>query len=418
VLRGLLQGTGGLLAAPRGGEQTPRGFLPALGGLDPTSRDLLQTPRGELQTPGGLDQTSRGLLLALGGLDQTSRVLLQTSRGELQTPGGLEQTPRVFLLAPRGREGAAATELAERAGCTKISHSMETKTQVTLGARLEVLGAAALFSSGGAVIKAIHLAGWQVASFRSAVAAFALFALVREVRRKPTLKVLGVGLAYAATLILFVLANKLTTSASAIYLQSTAPLYVLLLSPWLLREKIRGRDVVFMVVLAAGLGLFFVGTDPVSVTAPNPKLGNLLATASGLTWALTVMGLRALGRSGEAWGPASAFWGNVFAALLCLPLALPLAPARPTDWALIAFLGVFQIAVAYFFLIRGLVRVQAFEASLLLLLEPVLNPIWTWLVHGERPGAWSIAGAAVILAATAVKSGVDARGSSSPVAAG
>jgi drug/metabolite transporter, DME family len=293
---------------------------------------------------------------------------------------------------------------------------METKPQSTpLASRLEVLAAAALFSSGGAVIKAIHLAGWQVAFLRSAIAAAALLLLMKEARRRPTLKVLGVGLAYAATLILFVLANKLTTSASAIYLQSTAPLYVLLLSPWLLSERIRGRDVVFMITLAAGLGLFFVGFDPVSVTAPNPKLGNLLATASGLTWALTVMGLRALGRSGESWGPAASFWGNVFAALFCLPFALPILAARPLDWALIGYMGIFQIGIAYLFLIRGLERVRAFEASLLLLLEPVLNPIWTWLVHGERPGAWSIAGAAVILVATGVKSGVDARGARAPV---
>jgi DME family drug/metabolite transporter len=278
-----------------------------------------------------------------------------------------------------------------------------------LASRLEVLAAAALFSSGGAVIKAIHLAGWQVACLRSAVAALTLFVLMRQVRRRPNPRVLAVGLAYAGTLILFVLANKLTTSASAIYLQSTAPLYVLLLSPWLLRERIRPRDVVFMIALAAGLGLFFVGFDPVSATAPNPRLGNILATASGLTWALTVMGLRALGRRGESWGPAGAFWGNVFAALLCLPLALPIVDSRPMDWAMVAFLGVFQIGVAYLFLIHGLERVRAFEASLLLLLEPVLNPIWTWLVHGERPGAWSIAGAAVILLATIVKSWMDGR---------
>ena len=307
---------------------------------------------------------------------------------------------RLAQVAGKGKAGAA---------CTKISPPMETQPQPTpLSARLEVLGAAALFSSGGAIIKAIHLAGWQVASFRSMVAAATLFVLMREARRRPNLKVLGVGLAYAATMILFVLANKLTTSASAIYLQSTAPLYVLLLSPWLLHEKIRGRDVVFMVVLAAGLGLFFVGFDPVSATAPNPKLGNLLSIASGLTWALTVMGLRALGKGGEAWGPASALWGNILAALLCLPLALPVPRSHPTDWVLVALLGIFQIGVAYLLLIRGLVRVRAFEASLLLLLEPVLNPIWAWLVHGEKPGVWSIAGAAMILVATAVKSWVDA----------
>ena len=100
-------------------------------------------------------------------------------------------------------------------------------------------------------------------------------------------------------------------------------------------------------------------------------------------------------------GPGGGLLGNIFAALVCLPMALPVAGRRPTDWAVVAFLGVFQIGVAYLFLIRGLDRVSAFEASLLLLLEPVLNPIWAWLVHGERPGVWSIAGAAVILLATA-----------------
>jgi DME family drug/metabolite transporter len=290
-------------------------------------------------------------------------------------------------------------------------------TPTPLADRLRVLAAAALFSSGGALIKAVHLTGWQVASFRSAVAAAALFLLLREVRRRPNLWVLAVGMTYALTMILFVLSNKLTTSASAIYLQSTAPLYVLLLSPWLLHEKIRARDLVFMGALAVGLGLFFVGFDPVSVTAPNPPLGNVLALASGVTWALTIMGLRDLGKrggDGGSWAPASAFWGNVFAALACLPFALPVVDSRPTDWLLVAVLGVFQIALAYFFLLGGLKNVGAFEASLLLLLEPVLNPVWAWLVHGERPGSWSIAGGAVILLSTVVKSWLDARAPALP----
>jgi len=288
-------------------------------------------------------------------------------------------------------------------------HTSAPHPPTPLADRLRVLAAAALFSSGGALIKAIHFSGWQVASFRSAVAAAALFLLLPQVRRRPTLRVLGIGVAYASTMIFFVLANKTTTSASAIFLQSTAPLYVLLLSPWLLHERIRARDVVFMAVLALGLGLFFVGFDPVSATAPNPRLGNVLALASGVTWALTIMGLRDLGRRGQSWGPASAFWGNVFATLGCLPMALPVVNSRPADWLLVAVLGVFQIALAYVFLLRGLEKVGAFEASLLLLLEPVLNPVWAWMVHGERPGVWSMAGGAVILLSTVVKSWLDAR---------
>jgi drug/metabolite transporter, DME family len=286
-----------------------------------------------------------------------------------------------------------------------------------LSARLRVLAAAALFSSGGAAIKSVSLSGWQVASFRSAIAAVTLLLLLPEARRRPNGRVLGVGAAYAGTMVLFVLSNKLTTAASAIFLQSTAPLYVLLLSPWLLQERVRSRDLVYMAALALGLGLFFVGLDPASATAPNPLLGNVLSVLSGITWALTIMGLRALGRTAEeggSWGPAAAFWGNVIAAAACLGPALPVPTGRPMDWLLLGYLGVFQIALAYIFLLRGLERVRALEASLLLLLEPVLNPIWAWIVHGERPGGWSLSGGALILFATVVKSWVDARRATAP----
>ncbi|HWN41084.1 MAG TPA: EamA family transporter [Thermoanaerobaculia bacterium] len=286
---------------------------------------------------------------------------------------------------------------------------MTTVETSAFSSRLRVLAAAALFSSGGAAIKAASLNAWQVAGFRSAVAAVALVLMMPEALRRPSLRVLLTGVSYAATMVLFVLSNKLTTSASAIFLQSTAPLHVLLLSPWLLGERVRRADLIYMGVLGLGLTSFFVGLDPVSATAPNPWLGNVLATLSGVTWALTVMGLRALGRGGSDWGPASALWGNVIACLVCLPLALPVESSRPVDWFVIAYLGVFQIALAYVFLIRGLRQVPALEASLLLLLEPVLNPIWAWMAHGERPGSWSIAGGLLILLASLAKSAWDAR---------
>jgi drug/metabolite transporter (DMT)-like permease len=278
------------------------------------------------------------------------------------------------------------------------------------GSRLRVLAAAALFSSGGAAIKAVSLGAWQVASFRSSIAALTLFLILPEARRRPRPQVLLVGVAYAATMVLFVQANKLTTAASAIFLQSTAPLYVLLLSPWLLRERVRPADLVYMGVLGCGLAAFFVGLDPVSATAPNPWLGNVLSILAGVSWALTVMGLRSLvGSQGYDWGPAAALWGNLIAFLGCLPLALPVASSRPADWLMVGYLGTLQIALAYVLLIRGLRQVPALEASLLLLLEPVLNPIWAWLVHGERPGGWSLAGGLLILLATLVKSAWDAR---------
>ena len=108
--------------------------------------------------------------------------------------------------------------------------------------RFWILGAALLFSTGGIAIKATTLSAWQVSCFRSGIAAFALWVLVPGWRRWWGPRQLLVGGAYAATMTLFVAANKLTTAANTIFLQGTAPLYVLLLAPWLLREPNRARD--------------------------------------------------------------------------------------------------------------------------------------------------------------------------------
>jgi drug/metabolite transporter (DMT)-like permease len=261
-----------------------------------------------------------------------------------------------------------------------------------------VLAAALLFSTGGAAIKATTLDAWQVASLRSGIAALALLVALRPGRWWDW-RSLAVGVAYAATMVLFVTGNKLTTAANTIFLQSTAPMYLLLLGPLLLGERVRRSQVGFTAVLAVGMALFFVGIDAPGATAPDPLRGNVIAAISGVTWALTIAGLRWLGKSGgSALGAVVA--GNVCAFAVCLAPALPVHDARPLDVGLIVFLGVFQIGLAYVFLTRGVRHVPALEASLLLLLEPVLNALWAWLLHAETPGPWSTAGCAVILAAT------------------
>ncbi len=284
--------------------------------------------------------------------------------------------------------------------------------------RFLLVGAAVLFSTGGAAIKSTALSGWQVASFRSGVAAVILYAALPEARRAWNRKVLLAALAYCATMILFVLANKLTTAANAIFLQDTAPVYVLLLGPWLLHERARRRDLLTAGVVAFGLALFFVGRET-AVTAPKPFEGNILAAVSAVSWALTVTSLRWLGRHGDAAGlqMASVIAGNVIACLGCLPLAVPVRGAGPRDAAVLAYLGIFQVGLAYVCLTRGLRRVPAFEASIILLVEPVLNPIWAWLIHGERPSHWALAGGAIILSATVVSGWLQTRGRSAPAAA-
>lgn len=256
------------------------------------------------------------------------------------------------------------------------------------------------------------MTGWQVSCFRSVIAGLALLVLVPQARRGFRARIAPVALAYAGTLILFVTATKLTTAANAIFLQSTAPLYLLLLGPWLLHERIRGRDLLYMLAIGAGLALVFLGEPAQQATAPDPARGNLLAVASGVTYALLLAGFRWLGTrpdSGPADAAAAAVAGNFLAFLVCLPFALPVAGTSGTDWAVLAFLGTIQIALAYKFLTAGLRQVPAFEASLLVLVEPVLNPVWTWLFHGETPGIGAVAGGLVILAATAVKTVYDFR---------
>lgn len=279
-------------------------------------------------------------------------------------------------------------------------------------ARVLVLSAAVLFSSAGAAIKWTEMTSWQVAGFRSGFAALTVFALMPQARRLLTPMTALVGAAFAATMILFVAGNKLTTAANTIFLQSANPLYLLLLAPLLLGEKITRRTLALMAVIAVGMALFFVGIEPATVTAPNPRLGNALAIVSGMCLALGLVGLRWLQRGGKAEpgsGMAAIAAGNTIAFLFCLLFALPLGETRPADWAVVGYLGVFQIGIAYILLTRAIAVLPALEVALLLLLEPVLNPIWTWLVKGEEPGPWSLAGGGIILVATAIQSWFDTR---------
>ena len=130
-----------------------------------------------------------------------------------------------------------------------------------------------------------------------------------------------------------------------------------------------------------------------------------------MAWAVTLVALRWAERGDErrGVGVAAVVIGNAIAAAAALPFARPLPTASPTEWATLIYLGVFQIGVAYAFLTTAIRHLPALEVSLLLLLEPVLNPVWTWLVRGERPGTWTMIGGAVIVTATAVKTVYDAR---------
>lgn len=273
-----------------------------------------------------------------------------------------------------------------------------------MNARFAILAAAFFFSTGGAAIKAASLSAWQVASYRSLIAAVVLLGLLPAARRGWNWRMVPVGITYALTLVLFVIATKLTTSANAIFLQATAPLYLLFIAPWLLGERVGWRDLIGPAAITCGMALFFVAQEPNAITAPNPWLGNVCGAVSGLTWALTVAGLRWLNRSGVPGGYATAAMGNLFAGAIAFVPALPVPHFAMADLLVLLYLGIIQIALSYYLLNRGLAHVPAFEASVLILLEPALNPIWTYLFHGERPAGLAILGGVIICAATLFQS--------------
>jgi drug/metabolite transporter (DMT)-like permease len=277
-------------------------------------------------------------------------------------------------------------------------------------ARLLALAAAVLFSTGGAAIKVESFTAAQVSMVRSGIAALALFAwLGGRIRWTPG--TVAAGAIYATVLLLFVTATKLTTAANAIFLQSTAPLYLMVLAPLVLHEPVRPRDAAYVAVMGVGIVVCFVGRVEASATAPDPVLGNWLGAASGLAWALTLMTLRRIGRTDPKGDVTvgAVVAGNAFACLAAAPFAVPLPAAPAGEWVTLGYLGVFQIGLAYVCLTSAIRQLPALELSLLLLLEPVLNPVWTWAIRGESPGGWTLAGGVVIVGATAARVLIDAR---------
>ncbi len=266
--------------------------------------------------------------------------------------------------------------------------------------RLSVLVSAALFSLSGIGIKACGFGAWQAAGVRAGVAAVALALFLPETRRFWSWRLVPVSLSIAALHVCYVWSTKTTTAANTIFIQSSAPLWVLLASPWILGERIRPRDLATIAVSGAGLALFFLKPEAATALSPEIAKGNLIALAAGVFWAGAILGLRHLrGRGAEA----ALLLGNLITAATGLGLMAALPDgfhAGPGgDWAIVALLGLVQTATGYFFLIRGLRSVPATQGALLGLLEPVLNPVWVWLVfRSERPGPFALLGGGLVLA--------------------
>lgn len=277
---------------------------------------------------------------------------------------------------------------------------------------LRVLCAGALFATGGSLIKLLTMPSLQRAGARALLAALVIFTLLPQARRLPNARILLLVPAYFGATCLFVVANTLTTAANAIFLQSTAPLWVVLLGPLLLHERSTRTDLLVLLGVGIGMLLFFVAPAATAATAPEPRLGDWIAVASGVSYALLLMGMRWLSHAGKGEECAAVAWGN----LLTAPIAFAAMPAlgqeaiagRPVEWLVIAVLGVFQVGVAYTLLVRGIAGVPAVRTSLLMMIEPALSSLLAWAVHGEVPHPLAATGG-VLIVGTVLASAVLAR---------
>ncbi len=270
---------------------------------------------------------------------------------------------------------------------------------------LAVLCAALLWSTGGLFIKWVDLDTLSISWWRALFAYLAVLVVSRPGIRAPWREdpvTWGIAISYSAVLILFVAATRLTTAANAIFLQYTAPIYLIGTSVLFLRERITLLDVMTVAVAIGGMGLFFIERLDAGATR-----GNLLALCSGLSLAAMFTFFRHP-RCTSATRPRAMALGNglMVVGLLAVNMGRSawggFTPA-PGDLFGVAFLGAVQIGLGYAIFGFGIARVAALEAALIGMLEPVLNPVWVFLFLGESPGWWGVAGGAVIITSVTVR---------------
>ncbi|HEY3053065.1 MAG TPA: DMT family transporter [Thermoanaerobaculia bacterium] len=262
---------------------------------------------------------------------------------------------------------------------------------------LLIVTAAILWSSGGIGIKAISDPPLKVTFYRSLFAAIALFILFgRDIWGRRRWKSTGVFvfaiISYGACLTSFVVATKWTTAANAIFLQYAGVVWVLLFSPIVTHEPMRIRDAIAIAVAIGGMALFFVGR-----LETRGMSGNLMALVSSVFFAALILCLRRENQAAES----AITWGNLALAVALLPFVRNDLALTARSFVVLLFLGLFQIGLPYVLFVRGLKHVTATQASLTGMLEPIANPVWVLLFLGERPSAFAIAGAAVVLCAIA-----------------
>lgn len=261
-------------------------------------------------------------------------------------------------------------------------------------------GCACLWSMAGLCIKLIDWNPFAIAAGRSLVASVFILVWLGKPRFTFSFPQIAAAACSAVTMLLFVYANKATSSANAILLQYGAPIYTAFLGHIVLKEKVRPEHWISLVCITAGMILFF--KDDLS---GENLAGNLAGVASGITFSFYFVFMR-MQKDGSPL--ESGLLAHVFTLVIATSAAFFLPPVRFSSGAVsvIILLGVFQIGLATVLLSHGIKRITALQAVLVAGIEPVLNPVWVFLATGELPGAMSIAGGIVILVSVTASSAV------------
>lgn len=263
-----------------------------------------------------------------------------------------------------------------------------------LTARLMLFAAACFWSVGGLLIKEIDTGALNIVFFRCFFSALLLAPFLKG-RRFPTRPDTIVAIViFALLLVLFVAATKETTAANAIFLQYTAPIWVVIFAPVLIGEHLRRSDAVPLAICLGGIAVLFAGN-----WSSGDAAGLIMGTASGLFFGLYFIWLRRM-RYADPIAITAVSCAGV--ALLLLPVPF-VSEISAESLGLLVVMAAFQFALPYVLFARGIAYVSGTEASLIALIEPVLNPIWVALFFGEEPSKATIIGGSIILLGLALR---------------
>ncbi len=266
-----------------------------------------------------------------------------------------------------------------------------------------------LWSSAGVLIKLVPWPPLAIWSVRSAIAALAITLVARPRLSDTTRHELAAAAALAATTALFIAANKHTTAANAILIQYSAPAWVAVLGALLLGERAGAKDWLAIAATLAGVTLFFFDRLTLEHTT-----GNVLALVAGVAFAAHAVLVRRVALLGQS--TARAIWlGHLMAAVGGAPFVMSAGELAPSGVGALVALGVLQQAapgLAYAWAMR---RVSALEGMLIPTIEPILSPVWVWLVFSERPGRWALAGGLLVVGAITARAAASLRAAEAAV---